>query len=145
MILSSKSEYKLSEDFGVHFQDLSSARRDSDGASRRLRRRYFPDFVKNGAPHERAANSDWIEGRAPRKSTKNLFRNYRKTAGKRRRTNHVFWNYFEFILGGSGDHFGTQNAFKNQVKIWMQFWTLNKNPGDLFWVGPAECAGPWGR
>ena len=30
----------------------------------------FPDFVKNGAPHESAVNSDWIEGRAPRKTIK---------------------------------------------------------------------------
>lgn len=30
----------------------------------------FPDFVANGAPHANAVNSDWIEGRALRKSTK---------------------------------------------------------------------------
>ena len=75
----------------------------------------FPDFVKNGAPHERAANSNQIEGRAPRKSTKQRSETEEKTVGKRKRTNNEFWDVFGFILGGFGDHFGNQNAFKNRV------------------------------
>ena len=50
----------------------------------------FPDFVKNGGPHASAVNSDWIEGRALRKSTNKLSETEEKTAGKRRRTNNGF-------------------------------------------------------
>ena len=46
----------------------------------------FPDFLKNGAPHASAVNSNWIEGRALRKSTTNLQKqkkNSRKTQTKK--------------------------------------------------------------
>ena len=62
----------------------------------------FPDFVKNGAPHESAVNSDSIEGRAPRQSTKKPSNTEEKMAGKRRRQINAFLIDFGSILGGFG-------------------------------------------
>ena len=67
----------------------------------------FPDFVKNGAPRANAVNSDWIEGRAPRKSTNKLSETEEKTAGKRRRKNNGFWVDFGSMLGGVRVHFAS--------------------------------------
>ena len=105
----------------------------------------FPDFLKNDAPHASAVNSDWIEGRALQQSTKKRSETEDKTVGKRKRKKNGFWDDFGSILGGFGDHFGSQNAFKNRLTFWMRFWRSTMGTGRKFWVGPAECAGPVGR
>ena len=89
----------------------------------------FPEFLKNGAPHASAVNSDCIEGRALQKSTKKRSEIEEKTVGKRKRTNNGFWDDFGSILGAFGDHFGRQNAFKNRVTFWMRFWRSKRGTG----------------
>ena len=103
----------------------------------------FPDFVKNGAPHESVANSDWIEGRAPRKSTNEPSKIKEKKAGKRRRTNNGFWVGLGSMMEGFGDHFESQHAFANRVKFWMRF--CRRGGADFCWVGRAVCAGTRNR
>ena len=105
----------------------------------------FLDFVRNSAPHGSVGNSDWIEGRPLRKSTKQLSETEEKTAGKRKGTHNGFWDDFGLMLGGFGDHFGSQNTFKHRENFWIRFWRPKKGLARFFWVGPAECAGPVGR
>ena len=102
------------------------------------------DFAKNARPHESTVNSDQIEGRAPRKTTKKPSKTEEKTGGKRKRKMNAFLVDFGFILGGFWEHFGSQNAFKNRVKFWMRFWRRKEGGPGFFGVGRAECAGPWG-
>ena len=80
------------------------------------------DYAKTARPHASAVNSDWIEGRALQQSTKRRPETREETAGKRRRLNNGLLFDVGSILGGFGDHFGSQNAFKNRVKFWMRFW-----------------------
>ena len=104
----------------------------------------FPVFVKNGAPHGNAINSSEIEGPAPQKSKKKVQKLKKKRQENEGEQNNGFLDDFGSILGGFGDHFGGQKAFKNRVKCWMRFWRPKKGPGRFFWVGQAECAGPVG-
>ena len=105
----------------------------------------FPDFLQKGAPHASAVKSDWIEGRALQQSTKKRPETEEKSAGNRRRTNNGFRYDLGSILGGFGNHFGSQNAFKTRLKFWMRFWRSKNGTRRFFWVGQAECAGPVGR
>ena len=58
------------------------------------------NFAKNARPHENVVNSNQIEGRAPRKTTKKPSKTEEKTAGKRRRQLHASFVDFGSILGG---------------------------------------------
>ena len=102
------------------------------------------NFAKKALPHESAINSSQIDGPAPWKSRKKRKKNEGKTAGERRWKKSRFLLDFGSILGGFGDHFGSQNAFKNRVKFWMRFWRRKEGGPGFFGVGRAECAGPWG-
>ena len=52
---------------------------------------------------------------------------------------------FGFILGGFGDYFGSQQAFKHRLFFFgMRFWRQQRKPAPLFCARPAECAGPGG-
>ena len=95
---------------------------------------YFLNCAKNGAPHESIVNSSQVEGWAPGKSTKTNFKTEEKTAGNRKRKTYAFFDDVGVNLGGSREHFGSQNGTSNLVKSCMPFWD-SKNCARWFWGG----------
>ena len=103
------------------------------------------DFGKNGEPFESIVNSSQIEGRAVGKSTKKRSKTDEKTVKKLRRKSDAFFVDFGSILEGFWEHFRSQNAIKNRVKILMRLWRSKRGGALVFWGRFGGMRGGAGR
>ena len=96
-------------------------------------------------PNTSAVNSNWIEGRALQKSTKNVQKLKKKRQENESETRMDFGSMLAPFWEALGTILGAKMPSKIEGSFGCDFVGQKRGGTDFVWVGPAECAGPVGR